>query len=73
MNDFILILKEEIFEETAIDKLQGETLFRELDEWDSLSSMLLIGLADSEFNKTITGQEIESAHTIEDLFNLICK
>lgn len=71
MNEFINLLKDEIFEETSIELLTPTTKFRDLEEWDSLSSMILIGLADSEFNKQLTGEDIASAITIQDLYNLI--
>ena len=70
MNEFIKTLSEEVFEETQIEAINPDTIIRDLDEWDSMCVMLLIGLADSNFGKSITGEDISGCITIEDLFNL---
>lgn len=59
----------EVVEIENIDELSAETEFRELDEWSSLSVMLLIAFFDEEFNKEITLNDIRSCISIEDLFN----
>lgn len=53
--------------------LTDQTKFRELDEWSSLSILSLIALADEEFGKEISGQDIRSAQTIQDLYDLFTK
>lgn len=45
-------------------------MFRELDEWSSLSVMLLIAFYDEEFEKEIGDTAIHSCSTILDLYNL---
>lgn len=71
MEKFLELLSRDVFEDTPKSDLLPETKFRELDEWDSLSTMLLIGLFDTEYNKALTGQDIESCNTLEDLYNKI--
>ena len=70
MNEFIKKLSEEVLEETQIEDLNPDTIIRDLDEWDSMCVMLLIGLADSNYGKSITGEEISKCLTIKDLFKL---
>lgn len=47
-----------------------KTEFRELEEWGSLSVMLLIAFFDEEFGKEIGSADIKACQTIQDLYNL---
>jgi acyl carrier protein len=51
--------------------LSGSTEFKELDEWSSLGALDIIAMVDDEYDVTITGKDIRSVSTIEELFNLI--
>ena len=46
----------------------AETVFRNLDEWSSLSVMLLIAMFDEEFEKEITDKDIKACTTVVDLY-----
>lgn len=61
----------EVIEVENVDALTAETEFRNLDEWSSLSVMLLIAFFDEEFEKEIGGTGIKKCDTIQDLFNLV--
>lgn len=50
--------------------LTPETNFRDLEEWSSLSVMLLIAFYDEEFEKELTQDQIKASKTIQDLYNL---
>lgn len=69
INEFIEKFAEAIDVEN-VDVLTAETEFRDLDEWSSLSVMLLIAFYDEEFGKEISGQDIKSCNTLRDLCNL---
>ena len=60
----------EAIEVEEVENLTGETVFRELDEWSSLSVMLLIAFYDEEFEKEIGDKDIKSCTTIEELYQL---
>lgn len=59
------------FDETDASVFNENTLFKELDEWSSLMTLSIIGLADEEYGVRIKGDEINQANTISDLFELI--
>lgn len=59
------------FDETDTSEFMADTAFQELEEWSSLTSMGIIAFVKTEYNKVITGKEIRSCGTIEELFNLI--
>lgn len=69
INEFIEKFAEAIDVEN-VDVLTAETEFRDLDEWSSLSVMLLIAFFDEEFGKEISGQDIKSCDTLQDLCKL---
>lgn len=59
------------FDDTDVSEIQANTEYQELEEWSSITAMSLIALAKAEYGKTITGREVRSCKTVEDLFNLI--
>lgn len=60
----------EALEIENVNSLSAQTEFRNLEEWSSLSIMLLIAFFDEEFGKEIGNEEIKSCKTIQDLYNL---
>ena len=59
------------FDDTDISEFKPETVFHELDEYSSLIALTIIGMVDDEYNVTIGAEEMSSAVTIEDLFNIV--
>jgi len=60
----------EQFDETPIEVFTAKTVFKELEEWGSLTALSIIAIVDEELDKRITGADIRTASTIEDLFNI---
>lgn len=53
-----------------VEALTPETEFHDLDEWSSISVMLLIAFYDEEFDKQIDETTIRESNTIQDLYNI---
>ena len=53
-----------------VETLKPETEFESLDEWSSLSVMVLIAFYDDEFDKQIGETAIKRCKTIDDLYKL---
>ena len=70
IKDFIANFAEQ-FDDTDESVLTPDCRFQELDEWGSLVALGVIALVKTNSGKQITGQEIRSCETIEQLFNLI--
>jgi acyl carrier protein len=66
---FISCFKEQLENENIT--ITSDTKFKNLDSWDSLTSMLVIGMIKMEFNKDISSKEIAECEKIEELFELI--
>ncbi|MBR6183647.1 MAG: acyl carrier protein [Bacteroidales bacterium] len=60
----------EAIEVENVESLMPQTEFHALDEWSSLSVMLLIAFYDDEFDKQIGESAIKGCKTIEDLYKL---
>jgi len=61
------------FEDSDREKIESKTVFKDLDSWDSLTTMLVIAMIKTEYNFDITADEIRSCNTVEELFNFINK
>ena len=70
LEEFIKLFAAE-FDNTAEDVFTAKTNYKSLDEWSSLVSLSIISMVDEEFDKRLTGADLRSMDTIEDLYNLI--
>lgn len=70
LDEFVKIFAAQ-FENTPADQFTPETVFKNLEEWDSLTVLSIVSMVDEEFEKTITGANLRSINTIEDLFIFI--
>ena len=61
----------EQFDETPADQFSQLTVFKDLEEWSSLTALSVIAMVDEELEKRITGADIRSSSTIEELFLVI--
>ena len=59
------------FDETDASLFTPSTVFKDLDEWSSLIALSIIAMVDEEYGATLKGDDIRSANTIEDLYNII--
>jgi acyl carrier protein len=59
------------FEETDASEITATTVFHELDEYSSLIALSIIAMVDEEYDVTLKGDDMSSAVTVEDLFNIV--
>lgn len=70
LQKFIELFAEQ-FDDTDIELFSAETVFKDLEEWDSLTSLSVIAMVDEEMDKRISGDNLESCRTIGNLYDLI--
>lgn len=70
LEKFVLSFAEQ-FDDTDVSEIKASTNYKELEEWSSLVAMGVIAFIKTEYNKVVTGKEIRSCETVEELFNLI--
>ena len=68
--EFLKLIREQ-FEETDPESIHLSTVFKSLDEYDSMVALCIIAIIDQTYGIKIGGDEIRGSSTIEDLFNKI--
>jgi acyl carrier protein len=61
----------DMLDDTDAALIKAETIFRDLDEWDSLTALSLIAMVDEEYSLKLTGDDIKNASTINDIFETV--
>lgn len=65
-------LLNDLTEELEIEvQISTSTKFEDLEEWDSMGAMVLIGYISDNFNITLTGNDIEDLTDIQSLITKI--
>lgn len=70
LNEFVKLIAGE-FSMTPEETFTPTTRFRELNEWGSLTLLSVISVIDDEMDVQLTGADLRSVNTIEELYNLI--
>lgn len=70
LKDFIKNFADQ-FEETDVNEIKAETVYKKLDEWSSLTALSIIAMVDEEYDITIKGEDIKNSETVEDLYNIV--
>lgn len=59
------------FDETELGLITAKTKFRDLEEWSSLTALVLIASVDEEYEVKVTGDDIRTSITVQDIFDKI--
>ena len=70
IKEFIEYFADEL-DETPIEELTPETDFKALEEWSSLVALSIIAMIEDNYEKEVTGEDLRSSTTIQDLFELV--
>ena len=70
LNEFIANFADQ-FDETDASEIQASTVFHDLEEYSSLIALSIIAMVDEEFDVALKGDDMRSAVTVEDLFNIV--
>ncbi len=67
---FIKDFSEELEELNQEDILLSDK-FRDYEEWDSMTAMMIIAMVDEKYKVVIDPDELKSCTSVEDIFNLV--
>ncbi|HRD40036.1 MAG TPA: acyl carrier protein [Bacteroidia bacterium] len=70
INEFIQKLEAE-FEDMPQGTLKAETDYRSIKGWSSMHALIIIAFIDINFNITLSGADLKSTQTVQDLYNLV--
>jgi acyl carrier protein len=51
--------------------INEDTIFRELEDFDSMAVMSIVAYADEKFEKTLSAEQLQDMKTVRDLMELI--
>ena len=61
----------EQFDDTDASEITMSTVFHDLEEYSSLIALSIIAMVDEEYDVQLKGDDMRSAVTVEDLFNIV--
>jgi acyl carrier protein len=70
IQEFITKLEAEI-EDLPPGSLKPDTDYRKIAQWSSMHALIVIAFVDANFNVQLTGPDLRSTNTINDLYNLV--
>ena len=70
ISNFIETLESE-FDELEPGTLKTDTNFRDLDEWSSMHALIIIALIDTDYDVTITGEDLSNIETVSELYAIV--
>lgn len=59
------------FDDTDASEIKAETVFKELEEWSSLTALSVIAMVDEEYDVKLKGDDIRNSQTVNDLFMIV--
>lgn len=70
MEDFVKNFRE-LFEDVDPSLINADTKFRDMEDWDSIMGLSVIGMIDDEYGVEFNADDMHSCKTIQDLYNRI--
>lgn len=70
ISEFIAKVEEEV-EEWEPGTLKPETNYRNLEDWSSMHALIIIALVDTEYDITLTGDDLRKCDTVQDLYDCV--
>ena len=59
------------FDETDASEFAAETMFRDLEEWSSLTGLAVLNMIGKKYGVRVTPTELKACNTINSLYNLV--
>jgi acyl carrier protein len=70
INGFIANFADQ-FDETDPSTITADTVFHDLPDYSSLVALSIIAMIDEEYDVPLSGNDMRSSVTVEDLFNIV--
>ena len=70
MKDFIAHFADQLLDLNS-KNISGETIFRDLDDWDSLTAMAVIAMVGDEYGVKISDDDFKNLKTIQEVYDFI--
>jgi acyl carrier protein len=70
IEEFIKHVEDE-FDDLKPGILTPTSRFREVFDWSSINALILIAMVKTEYDITLTAEDLIRSHTVQDLYTLI--
>ncbi|HRP58687.1 MAG: hypothetical protein KF732_02090 [Flavobacteriales bacterium] len=70
LEEFVKNIESEI-EDLEPGELTAEINYRDIETWSSMYALIIIAYVDSEFNVTLSGDDLRKCNTLKELYFLI--
>jgi len=70
MEEFIKHVEDE-FDDLKPGILQTTSNFREVFEWNSINALILIAMVKTEYDVTLTAEDLVKSKTVQEIYNLV--
>ena len=70
IQEFIQHIEAE-FEDLKPGVLKPDSIFREVFEWNSINALILIAMVKTEYEVTLTADDLIQSKTVNDIYKLI--
>jgi acyl carrier protein len=70
LEDFIKKVEVEI-EDLESGTLTADKDYREIEQWSSMYALILIAMIDTEYDVTLTGEDLKASITVRDLYDIV--
>lgn len=61
------------FDDLDTSTFTAETLFKENDEWSSMTALSVIAMVDDLYTVRLTGDDIRNSKVIQDIYDIVFK
>ena len=70
INEFIKNIEDE-FDDLKPGILKPDSIFREVFEWNSINALILIAMVKTEYDVTLTADDLIKSKTVNDIYKLV--
>ncbi len=70
MEEFIKHIEAE-FDDLKPGVLKADSNFREVFEWNSINALILIAMVKTEYDVTLTADDLIKSKTVNDIYSLV--
>ncbi len=61
------------FDDIPAESFTPDTLFKENDEWSSMTALSIIAMVDEIYAVRLTGDDIKRSSTVTDVYNIVAE
>ena len=70
LNEFVRKVEAEI-EDLEPGSLTANKDYREIEQWSSMYALILIAMIDTEYDVTLSGEDLKQSKTVRDLYKIV--